>query len=163
MIRTIAEAKEYLVNNFDEGTTCPCCNQIVKLNTYKMSFGHAKVMIEMYKMHANGAEWIHVNSEIKPQGRQFSEAKHWYLIEPMKGKVEGKRTSGFWRLTESGKRFVLDQIRVQEEIKVFKDRRYQKWETSVKTVNIKEALRNRFNYDELMTGFKPYDNQSSLL
>lgn len=162
-VHTIEEGKEYLRKNWEVGTTCPCCSQVVKLNTYKMSFGHAKVMIEMYKLHRQGKEWVHVNTEIKPQGRQFSEAKHWYLMEAMPNDNPQKHTSGYWRLTSSGERFVLGQITVQKAVKVFNDKRYRQYEDNETMVDIRGALKNRFNYDELMVGFKPYNSQGSLL
>jgi hypothetical protein len=146
MTETLNEAKQFLRENWERGVRCPCCNRIVKLNPYVIGKGHALVLIEMYK---NWREWINVNKDIKPEGRNFSEAKHWHLIEAMPNDDPTKHTSGIWRLTEEGKQFVRGEITVPAKKYVFNDKVYR---TSTKEINIEQALGKKFNYQELMEG-----------
>lgn len=142
---TLNEAKQYLRDNWEEGVECPCCTRRVKLNPYGMGQNKAWVLIQMYKI---PKEWINVNKEIKPTGRNWSECKHWGLIEAMPNDDPEKHTSGFWRLTDAGVRFVLGQEDVPTKKGVFKDKVYK---TSKERINIKEALGKKFNYTELMS------------
>lgn len=148
-MKTIDEAKKYLRDNFETGVKCPCCGQMVRKWRYCLTSSVALCLIEMYKLHINGKEWVHVNTEIRPQsGGFFSLLKWWKLIEIKPKEGEDKRVSGYWRLTKSGEQFVLGNITVPKYVETYDNKLIG---FSGDPVNIKQVLGKKFSYEELMT------------
>lgn len=105
----------------------------------------------MYRLHNEGFEWVHVNTEIRPtSGGFFSLGKWWGLIE-LKGKTdEDKRVSGLWRLTEKGKMFVRGELRIKKYIEIFDNKLIG---FDGEDIDIRFVLGKRFSYEELMAGY----------
>lgn len=49
-METIAEAKQYLNDNFENGVECPCCGQNVKKYKYNLFATSALALIDLYKL-----------------------------------------------------------------------------------------------------------------
>lgn len=147
---TIAEAKRFLRENFDDGCDCPACGQLVKKYKYNINASIGVTLIEMWKLHQKGSEWVHVNSEIRPlSGGYFSLAQQWNLIEGKQTSEEGvtKRVSGYWRLTPRGNNFVNDRITVPKYVEIY-DGKVVGW--SDEQIGIEDCLGKKFHYAELM-------------
>lgn len=151
VVTTVAQAKQYLRDNWEEGIDCPCCGQFVKRYQYSLNVSIGLTLIKMYKLHKQGVEWVHVNTQIKPtSGGYFSLGKWWDLIEQRsKGPEDDKRVSGYWRLTKRGEQFVLGAIDVPKYVEVFDNKRLG---FSSDLVQIKQCIGKKFSYSELMYG-----------
>ena len=133
-----------------QGVTCPACTQHVQLYRHSLNSQMASCMVAMYRLVSTGQSddgWVHVLRQIKPANRMYSLARFWGLIEPRGGSPDGKKTSGYWRLTNKGINFVLRTETVPRYTHIFNDKKYKQ---SGDNINIREALGTHFDYDELM-------------
>jgi hypothetical protein len=158
---TLSEAKLWLEERIDEGETCPCCGRFAKRYERKLNSGIANALIQIYKTHGliavdYGAEvpWVNVEREIVEKStshfaRDFSIARFWGLLEPKITTEDGKkkRTSGIWRLTPMGVRFVLGTHKVQRSAHIFNDTLHS---FSGPMVDIRTCLGDKFDYSELI-------------
>ena len=143
---TLEEAKKYLRDNFSEGVPCPCCTQLVKLYGYKINVGMVVVLIKMYKF---GKEWVHPLIDLKTNNGDYAKLRFWGLVEPKsKEPTEDKKASGYWRITEEGKKFVEGNKLVKEKAFLFNNKCYG---FKGKEITIIEALGKKFSYSELMS------------
>ena len=158
LITTIKEAKAFLKENWaNGGTTCPCCSQPVKLYKKKLNFQMAKVLIDMYK---TNKEWVHPIKDLTTINGDYAKLRFWGLLEP-KVKEDNNpevKASGYWRITERGQLFVTKQISIPQTVYLFNNKAYNipnVCDDEVR-ITISDALGTKFNYGELMKGFKPY-------
>lgn len=132
---------------------CPCCRRHAQIYRRRLHYTVARQLIILYKkngyaMHVNGAELI-----IPGQHGvgDFTKAKYWGLIERREltdGEVEdGRKSSGWWRLTDKGMSFVLGQATIKEIALVFDD---EVLDFEGADIAIKQAFGQHFNYAELM-------------
>jgi len=169
---SLNDAKEHLKKNWKDGTICPCCNQVVKLYEIKISAKMAKVLMDMGKLTSIGKEWIHIMNDLKTQDGTYAKMRFWGLIEPMGDTIQVKlgikKSSGYWKLTDRGKKFILGSTSLPESKFIFNNHSYQNPDWKPKYVTIKDALKNKFNYAEMMRGFaaditpRPFNDQPSL-
>ena len=72
------------------------------------------------------------------------------MIEAKKGeKADGNTHNGFYKVTEKGEQFVQKLITVPATATIYNNACIG---FSEKQINVQEALKNKFNYDKLMTG-----------
>lgn len=81
------------------------------------------------------------------RGGDFAKTRWLGLIEAKDGDVE-RPVSGYWRLTKLGARFVLGEIKVPAYVWVYGNKPLDR--TVDETVSIHDALRCKFDYEELM-------------
>ena len=150
-MQTIEDAKAHLRANFHAGTNCPVCTQRVQLYRHKLTGPMVKTLIDMYRLTSNRSEqWVHVMDEIKPINGDYAKLRHWGLLEARGDVPEpSKKASGYWRLTKLGEDFIKNKALVHEYALLFDNR---SWGFAGNTINIKQALGNKFNYTELMAG-----------
>ncbi len=142
---TVEQAKAHLRENWEEGVKCPCCTQEVKLYKYKINKGMALVLIQMYK---SKNEWIHPIKDLKTINGDYAKLRFWGLVESSSDQPEDdKKANGFWRVTEKGKKFVNNTLRVKEKALLFNNKNYG---FIGNDISITDALGNKFNYAELM-------------
>jgi hypothetical protein len=96
------------------------------------------------------AKWHHVRNIFRDRG-DWAKLKFWGFIEEAANEDAYKRTSGLWRTTEEGRRFVLGQDPVPKYAMI-------RWNSTLvgfcgKPIAIKQCLeaRNQFSYAELMS------------
>ena len=150
-MNTIEEGKIYLKENFQKGTSCPCCGQFVKLYKRKLNSGMAFALINIYNRKTD--DWMNVREYFRENNMRdnndWTRLGIWKLIEERKGKPEhGGKTMGEWKITEKGKSFVCNKLRVPSHFNFFDNRLYGFSDT---TTNIRQALGNKFSYEELMS------------
>lgn len=137
---------------------CPCCGRLGKLYRRTLSSGMARTLLVIYR-HAEATQppggWVAV-SELGDSGvlrsREHHRLRFWDLLEPH---VDSHRTADansrdMWRITEHGKAFARDEIRVPKAVYVYDNTPWRFDEDQ--RVSIREALGTKFNYAELLRG-----------
>ena len=161
---TVREAKDYLRENWRKGTKCPCCNQNVKLYPRTLNSSMAYGLIILYRLHIKHADfnkWFKMNEEvaklkIPSSNIEYAKTYYWGLIEERGSEPGKKRTSGLWRLTARGIKFVRKEIEVNKRVYVYNNK---VWEYSKDFVSITDALGNKFNYLELINNYEGNDDR----
>ena len=152
---TLKEARDILREiAMGRGGTCPCCTQRVKVYRRKLPVASAQILIELFR--EDGADdYVYVPKILDrmtgtpAQGGYGTLSVHWGLIASMEGeRDDGSNRTGWWKLTEEGVRFVLDAATVPERAHIYNGRCLGH---SGPPIDIRQALRNRFDYDELMS------------
>jgi len=146
MITTIEEAKKFLNDNFEEGTNCPCCTQNVKQYKVKLTGGMASVLIKFYKEREKG--WLHPIKDFKTINGDYAKLRHWGLLRKNENNTDPSvKASGLWAITIAGISFIEGDCLVPEKVKLFNNQFYG---YSGEQITIRQALGNKFNYEELM-------------
>lgn len=104
-------------------------------------------LLRMYREH--GHEYAHVASleHVSTSGGEFAGLARWELVEELQEKRPDGGRAGWWRITDLGEQFVLDQLRVPKYVHIYANRVLGH---SGDLVGIRDALGHRFNYTELM-------------
>lgn len=143
---TIFEAKNQLRENWLNGIECPCCGQFVKLYRRKITSAAAAGLISLYKK--GGADrFIHCNDFAYFHGGDFGKLRYWNLIVQEVNMDTKKRTSGLWKMTDTGVRFVQNRLELPKYALVYNQIFYG---FKGEKVRITDCLTNGFNYAELM-------------
>jgi len=153
-METLQEGKEYLRNNFEKGTECPCCGQYVRLYKYAFHSGMSRCLIlinQATSPHKNPDGWIHVEDYFVSIGVKMKgyhgKLKYYDMIEQLPNDDTSKAKSGIWRITQKGKDFVNNKILVPKRVHLYNDR-VDGW--SDEQIDIVTSLGKHFNYNELM-------------
>lgn len=145
-LETLAEARQFLKDNYQEGTICPCCGQNVKLYKRKLGSSQARALIFMFKQ---TVKWTHIRDivkEINIHG-DLAKLKYWNLVEERPNNDTKKKNSGWWTLTKEGEQFVSGRKEVPSHILIY-NAKFLGY--SGTTTTIKQALGKHFDYEELM-------------
>ena len=147
---TVAEAQESLRANIEDGSTCPCCGQLVRMYRRKLNSNMVRFLISLAWEYAKCGEWIHY-SRCAFKGRDYNylDTAYFGLAEQRPNDDDVTRTSGFWRPTRLGLDFALDRAVVPSHILTYNGRRVDVADT---TVRVREALGDAFDYAALMRG-----------
>ncbi len=136
------------------GQICPHCGTLLKTYSRRLNSTMAKGLIKLFiaTNKNSGKTFFHLHSDLnfsKVQAADFAKLRYWNMIEEAKKEdMEDKRTSGKWRITETGVAFVLGKIHVPEVAKVY---RAELKELDGNKINIFDALKNKFSYQQLMS------------
>lgn len=98
----------YIERNREEGVSCPCCGQLVRVYRRQIHRSIAETMILMYQRRRR--RWVYL-PDIPQRSRDFSFAAHWHLVERRRngdGYVEG-----WWRLTEHGVAWLYNEVDIR--------------------------------------------------
>ncbi len=150
-METIEEGKNFLRENYDKGCTCPCCGQNVKAYRRSVYSSVARDLIHLYGLQSKEDRYYHI-SEIRlttSGGGDLAKLASWNLVEEMSKDpaITRQRTSGYWKITPFGKRFVESNAKVRKYA-VYYNNTFLRFEGDL--VSIKECLSDKFNYEELM-------------
>lgn len=114
--KTLKEAQDDYLNSEVDGVRCQCCGRPrPRVYPRTLNSGMARGLIKIYR--ASPDDWIHVGQLFLAEGEnanhaEYSKLKFWGLLEPRpEEQVEGHR-SGFWRLTDLGRAFVMGRVSV---------------------------------------------------
>jgi hypothetical protein len=95
---------------------CPLCGKLMK--NYKRSINRKMVvaLVLLYKRNAlEKGRWVPVQDIYAPgQGGDYAKLRYWGLVEAGDKRTAHKNSIGYWRITDLGKLFC------EEKIKVFK-------------------------------------------
>jgi len=144
---TVDEAQEYITDRSVEGTLCPCCGQRVQVYPRKFNANMATFLVSLVmRSKERGWDWVHY-SDCQFTGRDYPYVKVWGLAVTASSDDARKRTSGLWKPTDRGVRFVNGDLRLHEYAMIYDNALcgYSKG-----TIHIWDALGSRFAYDEMM-------------
>jgi hypothetical protein len=149
---TLGQASTMLRGRMDKGAPCPCCGQFAKIYRRKINSGMAYGMVLFFKKFGWDQQWVHVPREtsLSRLGGDWAKLALWGLIEE-RGEVreDGGKHAGWWRITEAGVAWVSGRIRVPRFVNLYNG---EVLGVDGDQVSIKDAIGDRFNYDELMKG-----------
>jgi hypothetical protein len=139
--------------DLEDGCVCFNCGQDATMQHPQVNSTMAYLLISFWNMN-RGEEWTHVDNikgfkgkVASNHGGNFAKAAYWELIKPMPNTDEKKRTSGYWKLTEKGKMYVLNKVKIHKRCHFFDMRVYG---FSGPPVGITDALHKKFNYQEIL-------------
>ena len=132
-----AELRDALVAG--ESSTCPCCDQFVKLYRRKLNSGMAHSLVSLWKQARQ--YYVHVPSTMGKSDGDIAKLRYWELIE------SHPEQSGYWRVTELGEQFVTGQITVPSHVLLYNNRFLG---LDGDSVSIEDCLGEKFSYAELM-------------
>ena len=134
-----------------EGCECPVCDQFVKVYRRKITSTMARQLLELHKRTIAGQEWVHGRDVVfgGTGTGDFAKLQFWGLIEPKPHRVgdDGKKTSGYWQLTNLGFAFCEKQTAVPLYLFIYNN---QVLRESDECTSIEGALTDKFDYRELM-------------
>lgn len=159
---TILEVKNYLRENWEEGVECPCCTQWVHLTPTKIDPTMAYWLIKLTQEYLRTGDFVDMArmEELAPmRNGNYAKLRHWDLIVGLAyNDDETKRASGKWRPTGTGIAFAKNKMTVMRTAHLF-NRKVRKF--SGEQVYIKDSLRDKFDFRELMSNF-PDDESENL-
>jgi hypothetical protein len=138
------EAQAWLRARVEDGETCPCCKQFAKIYPRQIHSTIARALIKVYNASTPG-EFVHLARTAGP-ACEGGKARYWGLIEEESDVVDGGR-SGWWALTNLGRSFVRNTIRIPKYAFVY-DKRCLRLDGP--EVDIRDCLGTKFSYAELM-------------
>lgn len=137
----------------DKGHDCGECGRKLKIYHRRLTRSMMKGLVRLYRLEIvhPDRKFFHVKLFDKEGGRgEFGVVSAWGLTVEQPNSTLGQKSSGFWALTEFGRRFILLRAKVPQYV-------IMKWGSQVlgfsgPQVDARETLeyRNQFNYDELM-------------
>lgn len=143
---TLQEARISFKACLEDGTICPCCGRFGKLYERPLYNRMAEALIVLYWK--SRRRYIHVESELKKLKNastsirgDFAKLRYWGLIKPHPDR------RGYWRITIKGMSFVRNRSRIPRAAIMLNKKLFG---FSGQTINIVEALGEKFDYDELM-------------
>lgn len=141
-IRTLANR---LIN---KGGKCPCCGRFGKVDGRSLTVDMTRALFWILDASGHKRRWVNVPKEAPRwvlRTKKLTQLKHWGFIEPMT-KTDGRtKTSGIWRPTRKGRRFVEAAIRVPERMYVFDNRVLAE---ARRLITVQEALGTKYHYQE---------------
>lgn len=146
-MKTIKEAKDFLQDNWVDGTNCPCCNQFVKRYSRKLTSSMSAGLISLHNQTKDTNEPVHIKKIAQVNGGEFAQLKRWGLIRNSVNTDPTKRISGYWHITERGRQFVKGLISVPKYCDTYNGKTLK---FSEELTNIRTSLGDKFSYAELM-------------
>lgn len=152
---THQEAKDYLRANWKKGCHCPTCGQTVKLYKYKFDASKAMAAIGIYKLDKHyKQESFHLQRDfvnllkLNANNLHYTKMKYYDFIERDSSKDDPKKGgSGWWFGTQQVRDFVEGKTRIPSVFYVYDGRCIG---FGNETISVKEALAEKFDYEELM-------------
>lgn len=146
----LGEARDWLRERVEHGEVCPLCKQNAQVYRWTLYSTAAKALILFHRLGAAN-DFVH-SSRLKEYGHtgqgDASRLRTYGLAEQMPGEApDGNPRNGLWRFTQLGHDFVHERATVQKYVYVYDGRVMRR---DGPPITIREALRDRFSYDELM-------------
>ena len=147
-------------------TKCTLCGGRSKVYAYKMG-SYARVLCWLAYMDtkkSNLPSYVHKRESLRRYhhvpssgaingGGDYAKLRYWGLIERMpKEPEQDKRSSGMWRLTKIGRRFVYGQITVSS-VCYYRHPEGGVLGFETEQIGIEDALGKNFSYRSLMAGY----------
>ena len=153
LFTTLIQAREVYKDDIDnaiessskESIECPCCEGKVKIYTRKLNTGMAITLLKIYQYAK--LDYCHVVDAQSKQCTDYPQLRHWNLIEESSCKIDGKRTSGIWKITDLGLGFLTGNYLVKKYIHTINNKLIG---YSGENIGLKDCLPEDFNYQELM-------------
>ena len=139
-------------DNADDGYPCPCCHRLIKRYRRCLNSNMALTLIHLYK--SGIRDWVHVEKFLfknkLPRSGDFHKLVLWGLLDKMEGEREdGSPRNGYYKLNGKAIMFVEGKMSVPKTAKILNGT-FEGFEGE--QITIKDALGNKFNYQDLMDG-----------
>jgi len=146
---SLEEAREWLRERAYDGARCPCCTQYAQVYRWSLYSTAAAMLIRLYRV--GGVDEFVESKTVKypGQGGDATRLRFWELVEQEPERRPDGGRSGWWRVTEQGRLFLLGATTIQKYAYVF-DGRCLRFDGP--PVSIRDALGTKFEYDALMGG-----------
>ena len=136
---TLAQARDFVRTNRDQGVDCPCCTRFVKVYARTLNATTVRSLCWIVRAHAGdlvdtgfgdkrvipkvNGNWVDV-PEFAPawvvRTNQHASLKWWHLAEPGPNDVDkDTRDSGLWRPTRLGVDFAHGRVQVPRKVFTF--------------------------------------------
>jgi hypothetical protein len=145
----------YIEQERAKGVTCPCCGLFVK--EYKRWLNTTKVycLVGLYKAWKGAGTYVHINDVRvfgrggKEHGGELAKLELWNLAESKPNTSDtSKRTSGLWRPSSLGIRFIKSNLRVPAYVITYNGGILRR---SEEMFNIDQAIaKGKFDYAQMM-------------
>lgn len=133
----------------DGGGICPVCDRFGIVYRVGLNATMAKSLIWLSKArHTDG--WVDVPNTAPSfvlRSNQLATTKHWGLVERRPNTDPKIKHSGMWRLTDKGRAFVNNKLRVPKKVYIYNDV-VEAW--SPEDIGIEECFAERFDYRDAM-------------
>jgi len=148
----LREAREKYFDDIEEGQTiCPCCDRVGQIYAITINVSMARSLIWLCRASELSPDrWVDVPRTAPKEltrTNQLSSLKHWNLIQRKTNENTKTKTSGIWRPTEYGKRFVLGHYSISKKVFVYNDSPVKYVGELVKIHNIVD----HFDYSKTIT------------
>lgn len=161
-VKTAAPVDSYIHfwKLMEEGeiVACPCCLRRARIWKRKINTSMARALITL-TIHTSHEEYVHLFQFLVDHKVQHSDApllRHWGLIKELEGKKEdGNPRNGHYAITEKGRVFVHNASNAAKHVLLYNNTVLGFTEEQI---TIREALGDKFNYDELMNERADVDN-----
>lgn len=146
-LSTIFEGKKHLRDHYEQGVECPCCGQFVKLYKRPIHVTMALALINLYKLGDGYHHMLTITQDLGLTGSgDFAKLRFWGFIDEQPNETD-KRTSGFWAITDKGKLFARNLLKVPSSVLLYNNT-FQGFEGD--HISIVDALKNKFDYQTLI-------------
>lgn len=154
---TLVEARDMLRGRADDGETCPCCTQNVKVYRRKLTSVAARAVLALWE--ESGRAYGHMGDiarkqlpDVAHQGGYLVLGHHWGLIEEERRvRPDGGRT-GWWRVTALGELWLREQETVPKYARVYDGRCLG---LHGDLVTVRDALGEGFDFGHLVRAVTP--------
>lgn len=140
----VDEAQDIIEAGAWDGVGCPCCGSLLKIYRRKLHWEMCFFLVKLARS-APKREWRHLRDFIKSGPKASSDGSylvHWGLVE------SGAKRAGMYRITPEGLAFAHGSIAVPEAIYIFDNNMLG---FDAKHTTIREAIKDHFDYDSLMS------------
>lgn len=144
------DARVWVNDRMEDGSSCPCCGQWVRLNKFSIqsTVAYALIHIDAYFMELDAASWLHVRQfvdKLKYKPTNIPMLRHWGILERREGeKEDGNPRLGEYRITPLGHQYAQGNVSLPEFLYYYNDTPYR---LDGPLRDIKYALGDAFNYE----------------
>jgi len=143
---TLAEARDWVLDQLDDGITCPCCGQHAQRYRWTLYRSAIDLLLNFYRV--GGVTRFVESREVK--GKTQGSASHlafWDLVEEENKRRPDGGKSGWWRVTPFGESFILDGASIRKYAYVY-NREVERFDGPY--VTISDRLGYPFNWRDHM-------------
>lgn len=148
---TLGEARDILRGLVDDGHRCPCCTQFAKVYRFRINASMAVAAIRIWRK--GGTEWVDVSAMGLPHNlhAHLSKLRFWGILDKPEDmqREDGSSRVGIWRVTDRGAGWIAGRVSVPSHARIYDNRCLG---LVGDPTAIRDALGQRFSYDELMRG-----------
>jgi len=139
----------------DHGLQCPVCSSRLQRYHRKINSGMARVLFELWSLSERDltAEWWHHRQFDRFGSREVHKLVWWRFVEqkPADPEETKKKTSGYWRITEEGRKYASG-LSAAKPIAIVYQGKLVGFEGTPERIS--GAFGEKFDYGELMTAHK---------
>ena len=148
---TLTEARAWLRDRVEDGSTCPLCTQFAKVYYRKINHGMVRGLVALYRQRDNGnSGYAHLPTlGLGQLGGQMSRLTYWGLIQEERRERDDGGHAGWWRITEEGIDFLRGRTSVPEYARIYDGRLLG---LTGDPCSVTDAIKGHFDLRELMEG-----------